>query len=112
MVSGNFLDTVRILPSRRRIKPLETSQNTIERLVVDGNFHRDSGRQAIVELLDNRNVSFDAVIAANDFMAIYAMKEMQKRGLKVPEDVAIAGFDDTDAAFRLWGRILIYKLTR
>lgn len=66
------------------------------RLVVEGDYLRDSGRYAIVELLDKRRADFDALIAANDFMALYAMKELQKRGISVPEDVAIGGFDNVD----------------
>lgn len=63
-------------------------------LVVPGNFYRETGSKAISILLDERKVGFDAILAANDYMAIYAMKELQRRGIRVPEDVALVGFDD------------------
>lgn len=40
----------------------------------------------------------DAVFAANDSMAIGAMKAIQAAGLKVPDDIAVVGFDDMPAA--------------
>jgi signal transduction histidine kinase/AraC-like DNA-binding protein len=48
--------------------------------------------------LDERRVSFDALVAANDTMAVDALHELQRRGIRVPEDVAVTGFDDTQEA--------------
>ena len=45
-------------------------------------------------LLDERGVQFDGLVAANDNMALAALAELQLRGLKVPSDVAVCGFDD------------------
>jgi len=64
------------------------------RLVCPGNFGRTAGIEAVRTLLDERRVDFDALVGANDYMAIYAMGELQRRGVRVPEDVAVAGFDD------------------
>lgn len=69
-----------------------------EKLVVKGDFVRDSGRDAIIELLDHRKVEFDALVAANDFMALYAIKELQKRGFRIPEDIGVGGFDNLEEA--------------
>lgn len=77
------------------------SDNGIEfddRYVFEGNFQRESGILGIEELLDNRRIGFDALVAANDLMALYAMKELQKRGFSIPEDVSISGFDDLAGA--------------
>ncbi|HEQ71859.1 MAG TPA: response regulator [Spirochaetia bacterium] len=63
-------------------------------LFVEGDFQTESGRQAVIELLDKRGVSFDALMAGNDVMAIGAMRELQRRGLNVPKDVSVIGFDD------------------
>lgn len=52
------------------------------------------GAEAIRIFMDERKIEFDAVVAANDYMAVYAMKELQRRGIKVPEEVAVVGFDD------------------
>ena len=62
--------------------------------VFQGDFDRNSGIRAIQALLGERAPPFDALVAANDYMAIYAMQELQRRGVRVPEDVAVAGFDD------------------
>jgi len=67
-------------------------------LVVNGDFTKFAGVQAINTLLDNRQVTFRALAAANDEMALSAMTELQKRGFRIPEDVAVAGFDNVDSA--------------
>ncbi len=64
------------------------------KLVVTGNFIEESGREAIVELIERRKAVFDALFASNDNMAIGAMNELIRRGLEVPEDVAVLGFDN------------------
>jgi LacI family transcriptional regulator len=43
-------------------------------------------------------VLFDAIFAANDNMAIGALDALRKAGVRVPEDVAVAGFDDIPLA--------------
>jgi DNA-binding LacI/PurR family transcriptional regulator len=69
-----------------------------ERLVVRATlWHRADGARAMRELLD-RGVPFDAVFGFNDTMALGAMRVLQEAGLRVPEDVAVLGFDDLDEA--------------
>jgi DNA-binding LacI/PurR family transcriptional regulator len=63
-------------------------------LVVDGDHWPASGVRAVRTLLEERRVSLDALISSNDLMAIAALEELQRRGLDVPADVAVAGFDD------------------
>jgi sigma-B regulation protein RsbU (phosphoserine phosphatase) len=63
-------------------------------LVVVGDFVRASAASAIATLLDRR-VHFQAIIASNDLMALGALDTLGARGLRVPEDVAVIGFDDT-----------------
>jgi signal transduction histidine kinase/DNA-binding LacI/PurR family transcriptional regulator len=65
-----------------------------EDLVVTGDFTRESGREAIRILLDERKLRFQAVVAANDGMAFGALETLQLRGVRVPDDVAVTGFDD------------------
>ncbi|MBN2440408.1 MAG: substrate-binding domain-containing protein [Spirochaetales bacterium] len=77
-------------------------EHTIEydpRLVAPGDFIRSTGTKAISLLLDERKVKFDALMGANDYMAIYAMKALQNRGIRVPQDIAIVGFDDIKESF-------------
>jgi len=65
-----------------------------EDLVVDGDYTPESGRAAIRTLLDERRLRFQAVVAANDSMAFGALETLQQRGVRVPDDVAVTGFDD------------------
>jgi LacI family transcriptional regulator len=63
------------------------------RLIVEGDFEAASGARAVESLL-RRRISFTAVFAANDPMAYGAMHALFVRGLRVPKDVSIVGFDD------------------
>jgi len=65
-----------------------------EDMVVDGDFTPESGREAIQTLSDVRKLRFQAIVAANDRMAFGALEALQQRGIRVPDDVAVAGFDD------------------
>ncbi|HEX3044310.1 MAG TPA: HD domain-containing phosphohydrolase [Bacillota bacterium] len=62
-------------------------------LVYPGNFKRQSGFDAINYLLDQPGVHFEAVMAANDTMAIGALEAFAARGIRVPEDYVVVGFD-------------------
>ncbi|HJR73141.1 MAG TPA: LacI family DNA-binding transcriptional regulator [Luteimonas sp.] len=66
-------------------------------LQVDAESSEDSGYAAAQALLD-RDARFDAVFAASDLIAIGAMRALIERGLRIPEDVAVIGFDDIPAA--------------
>jgi DNA-binding LacI/PurR family transcriptional regulator len=63
-----------------------------------GDFTRASGREAVAVLLDERRVGFDALVASNDAMAAGAQEELSRRGLRIPTDVAVSGFDDVEEA--------------
>ncbi|OYD16783.1 hypothetical protein CH333_02720 [candidate division WOR-3 bacterium JGI_Cruoil_03_44_89] len=65
--------------------------------IVDGNFQWEGGESAMHILLDLVQPP-DAVFAANDPMAIGAMEAVKKRGLSIPKDMAIIGFDDIELA--------------
>lgn len=66
-------------------------------LILPGDFREDAGRDAARQLLGGQH-RFDAVFAANDMMAIDAMAELGEAGVKVGQDVLIAGFDDIPLA--------------
>jgi len=67
-----------------------------EELIVTGNFLRPSGQEAVGVLLDERKVKFNALVAADGNMALGAMDELKERGIRVPQEVAIVGFDDLE----------------
>ncbi|MEV5730797.1 MULTISPECIES: LacI family DNA-binding transcriptional regulator [Streptomyces] len=60
---------------------------------VEGDFTEASGRRAMTELLD-RHPDVDAVLAASDTMAAAALSVLRAAGRRVPDDVAVIGFDD------------------
>ena len=69
-------------------------------LVAPGDFNPDSGMEAINLLLDRRELrppgGFEAVVAADDGMAISAMQALQARGIRLPDEVAVTGFDNIE----------------
>lgn len=66
-------------------------------LIEYGDFTLLSGREAMLRLLA-RTRDFDALVAANDYMALAGVEVLREVGLRVPEDVAVCGFDDINAA--------------
>jgi DNA-binding LacI/PurR family transcriptional regulator len=62
---------------------------------VFGDFTRDSGVRAMHELL-SIDPDLDAVFVASDMMAHGALQALKEAGRRVPEDVAVIGFDDFD----------------
>jgi DNA-binding LacI/PurR family transcriptional regulator len=68
--------------------------------VAQGDYTEGSGERAMRALLE-RDPDLDAVFAANDLMAIGAVRVLQAAGRRVPQDVAVVGFDDNPAAAAL-----------
>ncbi|MFD8637404.1 LacI family DNA-binding transcriptional regulator [Streptomyces sp. NPDC059533] len=64
-------------------------------LVAEGDFTVAGGARAMAGLLDRRP-DVDAVFAANDLMATGALRVLRERGLTVPAQVAVVGFDDAE----------------
>ena len=62
-----------------------------------GNFGQDSGAKAMQALLE-LHPDLDAVFCASDVMAAGALEVLRQRGLEVPRDVAVVGFDDSSIA--------------
>lgn len=70
---------------------------TVAVAVLPGEPTEEAGSRALGALLDEHpNVT--AVFAANDVMALGALSELAERGLRVPEDVSVIGYDDTPVA--------------
>ena len=65
---------------------------------MDGGFTFASGHAAAARLLKRKDRSFSAVFCANDVMAVAAISRFTQAGLKVPNDVSVIGYDDTDMA--------------
>ncbi|MGN9795656.1 LacI family DNA-binding transcriptional regulator [Streptomyces sp. OZ13] len=66
-------------------------------LIATGDYSRASGEQA-AELLLRRAPDLDAVFVASDLMAQGVLDALSRAGRRVPEDIAVGGFDDSPAA--------------
>lgn len=75
----------------------ERGQLVQPELITDGGFSEAGGYLAMQQLLPRQP---DAVFAASDAMAIGALRVLHEAGLRVPEDVALIGFDDMPFAAR------------
>jgi DNA-binding LacI/PurR family transcriptional regulator len=64
---------------------------------VEGGFTRESGEDGMVRLLEE-HPDIDGVFVANDLMAEGALPVLRESGRRVPDDVAVVGFDDSSAA--------------
>ncbi len=67
------------------------------RLIVPGDFTVVAGAAAVARLLDEERVhvgALDAILTANDAMAFGVIEELERRGVNVPAQVAVIGFDD------------------
>ncbi len=66
-----------------------------QRMVFEGDYWRNKGDQAVEWFLGGEKMP-QAIVCGNDFMAIAVCQALQKRGIRVPEDIAVTGFDDVD----------------
>lgn len=64
-----------------------------EKLIANGKWTPASGAEGVETLLE-RGAKFSALVASNDDMAIGAIKALHERGVAVPEQVSVIGFDD------------------
>ena len=89
---GNIDAIERAEAFRAAVEKLGASVETVQ-----GDFAEESGEAAIEALLKSGR-KFDGVFAANDMMASGALQALIRAGLRVPEDVALVGFDDIPLA--------------
>ncbi|MBT9500385.1 MAG: LacI family DNA-binding transcriptional regulator [Burkholderiaceae bacterium] len=66
-------------------------------LVMPGKYFEESGLMAVERLIDSRE-PFTAIFSANDQMAFGAALALHRRGLRVPDDISLVGFDDLAGA--------------
>lgn len=75
-------------------------------LVHQGDYRGESGGDAVARYFRPGTPHPDAIVAANDWMALGAMQALAERGIRVPDEVSVIGFDDIDEA-----RFLLPALT-
>lgn len=62
-------------------------------LIVEGDFQENGGSRGMLQLLD-RGIPFSAVVCGNDNMAAGAVDVARERGLSIPDDISVVGFDN------------------
>ena len=102
-LSGYTTTEVRMAGYRRALAAYGVQEDP--RLVVHGSYEYAAGEHGLREAL-SRGVEFTAVFAASDMVAAGALETLRAAGLRVPQDVSLAGYDDIPLA-----RDLTPKLT-
>jgi LacI family transcriptional regulator len=75
------------------VEALSTSDATAVGPAIRVDFREHSGAEVAAQVLENGNRP-DALVCANDELALSTMKALQRAGVKVPDDIAIVGWDD------------------
>ncbi len=74
------------------------------RLFYEGNYYESGGIDGLTELME-RNVDFTALVCANDWMASGAITCARDKGLNLPQDLSIIGFDNDMFAHHLYPKL-------
>ncbi len=78
-------------------KAMASSEYGDAGMISYGDFSRQAGEHAAARLIDHRP-GIDAVFVASDLMAVGALRALRRLGRRVPDDVAVIGFDDSPLA--------------
>jgi len=73
----------------------EAGLEVLPNFIYEGNYWTNRGKKAMDHFLDGSEDFPEAIICANDYMALSICDELRNRGKAVPEDVAVTGFDGT-----------------
>jgi len=92
---ANFDAQERLAGYRRAVAELGLAADSA--LELEGDFTQESGRSAVDRLLA-LNPPPTALFASNDSMALGALRGLHEAGVRVPDDVAVVGFDDIPTA--------------
>lgn len=69
-----------------------------DNMIFHGNYWRNKSAEALDWFMQGRDTYPQAIVCANDYMALSICEELKKRGVKIPEDVCVSGFDFLDEA--------------
>ena len=79
-----------------------------EQWIKQGNFSFESGFDAGVEIFESSKIP-TAIFASNDSMAAGIMKSAQMKGIEVPNNLSLTGFDDSAIAQQIWPSLTTIK---
>jgi LacI family transcriptional regulator len=91
-ISGPFHLNTSLERYRGYVDTLEKMDMFHPSLVVEGDFTIDSGIKSAYTLLE-KSPDIDGIFASNDLMAVGVLKSLIRQGKKVPDDIALIGFD-------------------
>ena len=74
-----------------------------------GDYHPESGRRAVEHFLESEKAFPDAIVAANDEMALGAYYRLQEAGISVPDQVKLSGYDNAFVARNHYPKITSVK---
>jgi LacI family transcriptional regulator len=94
--SGNYDSEQRLIGCRQAMARLGLAAD--ERLIWSDDFTVDGGKRLMREFLESKQILPDAIFCFNDAMAFGVLDELQHAGLSVPDDIALAGYDNVEAA--------------
>ena len=63
-------------------------------MVFEGDYWRAKGKMAVDWFMEGRDTYPQAIVCANDYMALSVCDELKSRGVRIPEDVCVSGYDD------------------
>lgn len=89
---GHYESELRLAAYKEELKSHKIRVD--EKMILEGDFSAESGRAAAIKLFDELKLRPDAIAAANDRMAFGALEALEARGMDVPDDIALTGFDD------------------
>lgn len=69
-------------------------------MVFEGDYWRKKGKEAVNWFMEGRDSCPQAIICSNDHMALSVCDELKKRGIRIPEEVCVSGYDDLPDARR------------
>ncbi len=67
-----------------------------EQMIFYGNYWKDQSADIVDYFTEGREKMPSAIICSNDYMALAVCEELHRRGIRVPEDICISGFDDLE----------------
>jgi len=71
-----------------------------EHMVFHGDWWREKGKEAVDWFMEGRSTYPQAIICSNDYMVLSICDELKRRGVRIPEDVCVSGYDDIVEARR------------
>lgn len=77
--------------------------------ILKGDFIKEKTRNSVQKLIDSKNLP-TAILSSNDDMALVAMDVFENSGIKIPDDISIAGFDDVPFASQVHPALTTVRL--